>query len=140
MEKGQNFVIDDGLRRFTFTNNIGEVFAEFAFNPADTSILERYDKTVEAFNNIELKGDTDEETKAYIIELSDTFKKQFNYLLNREVSDGLFKVYSPVTVFANGDFYAEVILDHIAKAIEQAMNVRLKKKAKKIEKYTKNYK
>ncbi len=139
MKNTTNFVIDDGLQTVTFTNNSGEVFAEFKFNPTDTSILERYDKVVEVFNSINLKGDSEDEVKEYVIKLSDTFKEQFNYLLNRDVTEGLFKTYSPVTVFANGDFFAETILKHISQMIEQTFNVRLQKKAKKIEKYTHKY-
>ena len=139
MNNTQNIVIDDGLKRFTFSNNDGEVFAEFSFNPADTSIIERYEDVVEAFNKIEIKGENGDEMKESILAISDTFKEQFNYLLNRDVSEGLFKVYSPITIFANGDFFAEVILTQVAKIIEKEYDVRLQKKAKKIEKYTKKY-
>ena len=139
MNNVQNIIIDDGLKEFTFSNNKGEVFAEFAFNPADTGLLERYGKVVDAFNAIELKGDSEADVEEYIKTLSDTFKEQFDYLLNRAVSEGLFRTYSPITIFANGDFYAEVILDQIGKIIEKEINVRIDKKAKKIEKYTKKY-
>lgn len=133
-----NIVLDDGLQSYTFSNNDGEIFAEFKFNPADASIVERYDDVVEVFNKIDLKKE-DEDIKDTMRTISDTFKEQFNYLLNRDVSEGLFKVYSPVTIFANGDFFAEVILTQVGKIIEKEMNVRLQKKAKKIEKYTKKY-
>lgn len=139
MSNVQNIVIDDGLKDYSFSNNKGEVFAEFSFNPADTSILDRYEKVVDAFNAIELKGDSAEEVEEYIRSISDTFKEQFDYLLNREVSEGLFRTYSPITVFANGDFFAEVILHQIGKIIEKELNVRIDKKAKKIEKYTQKY-
>lgn len=135
----QNIIIDDGLKRFTFTNNNNEVFAEFLFNPADTSIIDRYDAVVETFNKIEIKGETSEDIENYVKELSETFKAQFDYLLNRDNRDGLFKTYSPVTVFANGDFFAEVILKQVGKIIENELNIRLQKKAKRIEKYTKKY-
>lgn len=139
MENTTNFVIDDGLKPFTFTNLQGEVFGEFAFNPTDTSIIERYDKVVETFNGIEIKGESEDEIKNSILTLSTTFKEQFDYLLNRDVSESLFRVYSPITIFADGDFYAEKILESVGKAIEQEFDVRLKKKAKKIAKYTNKY-
>ena len=139
MNNTQNIIIDDGLKHFKLSNNEGEVFAELAFNPADTSIIERYDSVVDAFNEIKLKGDTPEERKAFIQAVSNKFKEQFDYLLNRDNSDALFKVYSPVTVFGNGDFFAEVLLRQTAKIIEQEYNVRLQKRAKRIEKYTKKY-
>lgn len=135
----QNIVIDDGLKHFTFSNNDGEVFAEFAFNPADTSIIERYEQVVEVFNGIKLEGDTPEERQQYLVTLSDTFKEQFDIFLNRQNAEGLFKKYSPITIFANGDFFAEVILHQISKIIEKEFDVRLQKKQKRIEKYTKNY-
>ncbi len=139
MENTKNFVIDDGLKHFTFTNLQGEVFGEFAFNPTDTSIIERYEKAVDAINAIELKGESEDEVKEYILSLSKTFKEQFDYLLNRDVSESLFRVYSPITIFADGDYYAEKILESVGKAIEQEFDVRLKKKAKKIAKYTNKY-
>lgn len=135
----QNFVIDDGLKTYTFSNLKKEVFAELTFNPTDTSILDRYDKTVDMFNSVSLKGDSDEAIEEYIQTLSQTFKEQFNFLLNRDVSSELFRVYSPITVFANGDFFAEVVLKKVGQVIEKELNVRLAKKAKKIEKYTKKY-
>lgn len=140
MENTNNFVIDDGLKTYTFSNLKKEVFAEFAFNPTDTSIIERYDKVVETFNGIELKGESEDEVKEYIQSLSKTFKEQFDYLLNRDVSSSLFRVYSPITIFANGDFFAEIILERMGAAIEKEMDVRLKRKAKKIAKYTDKYK
>lgn len=137
--ENQNFVIDDGLKTYTFSNLKKEVFAELTFNPTDTSILDRYDKTVDMFNSVSLKSDSDEAIEEYIQTLSQTFKEQFNFLLNRDVSSELFRVYSPITVFANGDFFAEVILKKVGQVIEKELNVRLAKKAKKIEKYTKKY-
>lgn len=134
-----DFTIDDGLKAFRFKNLVGDVIGEFAFNPTDTSIIERYDKVVETFNGIELKGESEDEIKNYILSLSKTFKEQFDYLLNRDVSESLFGVYSPITIFADGDFYAEIILESVKKAIEQEFDVRLKKKAKKIAKYTNKY-
>lgn len=137
--QAQNIVIDDGLKRFTFTNTNNEVFAEFFFNPSDTSIIERYETTVDAINQVELKGDSNEDIEEYLKTLSNTFKEQLDYLLNRDNSDSLFRVYSPITVFANGDLFGEVIVHQIRKLIEQNMDVRLNKKIKKIEKYTKKY-
>lgn len=139
MQKVTNIIIDDGLKDFQFSNNKGEVFAEFSFNPADTSIIERYDKVVDVFNGISFKGENDKDIEDYLVEVSNTFKEQFNFLLNREVSDTLFKVYSPITIFANGNFFAETLLEQLGKIIESELNVRLAKKAKKIEKYTQKY-
>lgn len=136
MENTTNFVIDDGLKTFTFSNLKNEVFAEFAFNPTDTSIIERYEKVVDAFNGIEIQGA--DVTKEYN-RIAQTFKEQFDFLLNRDVSESLFRVYSPITIFADGDFFAEKVIEKIGDAIEKEMDVRLKKKAKKIAKYTNKY-
>ncbi len=137
--ENNTFIVDDGLQKFEFKNKNGEVFAEMFFNPSDTSVIERYEKVVDVLNALELKHSTREEIQDSLVVLSNTFKEQFDYLLNRDNSDSLFRTYSPITIFANGDYFAEVILENLTKVIEKEYNIRLKKKIKKMEKYTKKY-
>lgn len=137
--ENNTFIVDDGLQKFEFKNKNGEVFAEMFFNPSDTSIIERYEKVVDVLNALEMKHGTREEVQESLVVLSNTFKEQFDYLLNRDNSDSLFRTYSPITIFANGDYFAEVILENLTKVIEKEYNIRLKKKIKKMEKYTKKY-
>ena len=136
MGNDTEILIDDGAKEYTFKNLHGEVFAKFCFNPTDTGILDRYEGVVKFFegiaNSIASVAEDDMETE--IKRLDKCIKEQFDLLCGKNVSDGLFSVYAPMTLFANGDFYAEVALDKISSFIEKEMNVRLEKKKARIRK------
>lgn len=125
-------VIDDGTKEYVFKNMQGKEFAKFNFNPSDTGILERYNDVANAFKGFEF--DDEKDTASQIKELNNMLKEQFNYLTGTDISSDLFATYAPTTVFANGDFFAEVALEHIGTFIEEEMNVRLDKKLAKIKK------
>lgn len=128
------FVIDDGLHEVIFKNNKGEVFCEFSFNPADTGILNRYDKFVEWLESQDIKDEDDFTERIKVLDAD--IKEKVNEMIGREVSDGIFKVYTPCTFFANGDMFVEVLLQHIGDVIEKETNARVKKKVAKIKKAT----
>lgn len=128
-----SFVIDDGLHEIVFKNNKDEVFAKFAINPADTGMLSRYDSFIEYLDSVNVPNDVQPED---IVRLESDIKQKLDELFNREVSKDIFKVYSPCTMFANGDMYIEVVVRHISDVIESETDVRLKKKIAKIKKAT----
>ena len=128
-----SFVIDDGLHEIVFKNNKGEVFAKFAINPADTGMLSRYDSFIEYLDSVNVPNDVQPED---IVRLESDIKQKLVELFNREVCKDIFKVYSPCTMFANGDMYIEVVVRHISDVIESETDVRLKKKIAKIKKAT----
>ncbi len=128
-----SFVIDDGLHEIVFKNNKDEVFAKFAINPADTGMLSRYDYFIEYLDSVNVPNDVQPED---IVRLESDIKQKLDELFNREVSKDIFKVYSPCTMFANGDMYIEVVIKHISDVIESETDVRLKKKIAKIKKAT----
>ena len=134
MEK--QFVIDDGEELYTFKNAQGDVFAKFSFNPADTGILERYDKAVENLNAIktDFTNMTDEDAAKEIVNMDNLIKEQFNVICGKNVSDGMFMRYTPLTLFPNGQFYAEVVAEKIGDFIRTAIDERQKLKEKKKEK------
>lgn len=134
--ESEDLVVDDGLKVYTFSNKLGEKFGEFAFNAGDVGIVERYDEAIEQINAIK---DEDATTTEGLTKISNVLIEQIEHILNRPVRDTLFNVYKPTTVFNNGDFYAEVIINRIASAIEKECDVRLDKKMKKISKYTDKY-
>jgi len=133
---GNNFIIDDGVQEYTFTNKMDEVFARFSFNPSDTSIIERYEAVADAFGKYDL---TEDNVTEKIKEINADIRKQMDYLLNRDVSSGMFMVYEPCSVFANGDFYAEVMLDTIGEIVGATMKARIKRKMEKVNKATAKY-
>ena len=72
----------------------GEAIGRFRFNPADIDIVKRYKNVVDALNSIKLSDDPTEEE---IFSVTDEIKKQFDYLLNYNVSDEIFKKANPLT-------------------------------------------
>ena len=128
------FIIDDGLRNVVLKNKNGEVFSEFSFNPSDTGLLSRYDSFIEFLESLEIKEDGD--TASQILEFENSIKEKIDELFNRNVSESIFKTYSPCTIFANGDMFIEVVIKHMGDVIEKETDNRLKKKVAKIKKAT----
>ena len=128
------FIIDDGLHNVVLKNKNGEVFSEFSFNPSDTGLLSRYDSFIEFLESLEIKEDGD--TASQILEFEKSIKEKIDELFNRNVSEGIFKTYSPCTIFANGDMFIEVVIKHMGDVIEKETDNRLKKKVAKIKKAT----
>lgn len=114
----------------------GETIGQFRFNPGDLDIVKRYKKVVDSMNAISLSEEpTDEE----IFAATDMIKQQFDYLLNYNVSDEIFKKANPLTPVKNGDFYCENVLEGISSIIEKTTEERLEKKKTKIQKATSKY-
>lgn len=128
------FIIDDGLHNVVLKNKNGEVFSEFSFNPSDTGLLSRYDSFIEFLESLEIKEDGD--TASQILEFENSIKEKIDELFNRNVSESIFKTYSPCTIFANGDMFIEVVIKHMGDVIEKETDNRLKKKVAKIKKAT----
>ena len=128
------FIIDDGLHNVVLKNKNGEVFSEFSFNPSDTGLLSRYDSFIEFLESLEIKEDGD--TASQILEFEKSIKEKIDELFNRNVSESIFKTYSPCTIFANGDMFIEVVIKHMGDVIKKETDNRLKKKVAKIKKAT----
>lgn len=107
----------------------GEIIGQFRFNPSDMDIVRRYESVVDSLNAIKVSDDAGAEE---LLSVSDEIKKQFDFLLNYNVSDGIFAKCNPFSMTANGDFYFENVLDGIADIIESTTNRRIEKKKKKV--------
>lgn len=114
----------------------GEVIGQFQFNPTDVDIAKRYEKVVDALSAIKIPDDAGMED---LFRVSDEIKKQMDYLLNYNVSDGIFAKCNPFSLTAGGDFYFENVLEGIAGLIERTTKQRIEKKYKKIKKATSKY-
>ena len=114
----------------------GEIIGQFRFNPSDMDIVRRYETVVDALNAITIAEDAGADE---LLKISDEIKKQFDYLLNYNVSEGILAKCNPFSMTAGGDFYFENVLDGIAGLIEKTTNQRIEKKRKKIEKATAKY-
>ena len=133
-------VIDDGSELYTIKNKNGEIICQFSFNPTDTGILDRYKEVSKDISDYDLVKKSDEiGMEKAIVELDNYIREKFNILFNKDVSSGIFGVYAPCTVIANGDFFAEAVMEQMQKFIENAFNVRLENKKAKIKKATAKY-
>lgn len=114
----------------------GESIGQFRFNPSDMDILRRYESVEKAFEEMTFPEDGGAED---LLKVSDEIKKQFDFLLNYNVSNEIFAKCNPLSMTASGDFYFENVLDGIAGLIEKATNQRVEKRTKKVQKATEKY-
>lgn len=114
----------------------GETIGAFKFNPNDLDIIKRYENVIDELQNMDFPEGADEKA---VFALSDEIKKQFDYLLNYNVSESIFCKCNPFTLTTAGDFYCEDVLMKIADVIEKVTEQRIKKKQAKIKKATAKY-
>lgn len=119
-------------------NSAGKVTGGFYWNPSDLDIVKRCEKVMDFFGHMEVpKKGSETDT---LFALSDTIRRQFDYLISPGASDTLFKYANPLSPREDGSLYAEYVLSQIVAFIESELNVRMKKTTAKIEQYTKDYK
>lgn len=133
----ETIVIDDGAKHIEFANNNGEVFAEFSFNPADPTIITRYETMINYLRDYDY--DTQDDSVEFIKKFNADVENAFNELFKKDVASGLFKTYAPMSIMGNGDFFAEILIGHIGQIIEKELNVKLKEKQARIKKATAKY-
>ena len=113
----------------------GNVTGGFYWNPSDLDDANRCEKVVEVFEKLHVDENAGDEE---LYKVSDEIKKQFEYLLNTDVS-ALFQI-NPLSPRPDGTLYAEYLLDVITTFIETEMDVRIKRTSARIKKYTGKYK
>ena len=128
--------VDTGAVNIAVQEPDGSVIGSFKFIPTDMDIIRRYGKVVDYFNGITFQENpTDEE----YIKLDDEIRGQLDYLLNGNVSDGVFAKCAPLTMISNGDLFFEAVIDGIGKLIEKTMKTRIDKKMKRVKAATSKY-
>ncbi len=113
----------------------GNVTGGFYWNPSDLDVANRCEKVVEVFEKLHVDENAGDEE---LYKVSDEIKKQFEYLLNTDIS-ALFQI-NPLSPRPDGTLYAEYLLDVITTFIETEMDVRIKRTSARIKKYTGKYK
>lgn len=136
MARRISMTVDTGAIVVDIQDVDGNKIGELEFNPADLSIVGRYEEVVENLNT--LKCDEEEGYEA-AKKLDAAIREQFDYLLATNASDSAFSKYSPLAVKENGDFFFEGIFEGVAKLIEEHTNTRLEKKLAKVHKATAKY-
>ena len=113
----------------------GNVTGGVYWNPSDLDVANRCEKVVEVFEKLHVDENAGDEE---LYKVSDEIKKQFEYLLNTDIS-ALFQI-NPLSPRPDGTLYAEYLLDVITTFIETEMDVRIKRTSARIKKYTGKYK
>lgn len=112
-------------------------YGYFYFNPSDFELSKRYDEVTEKLSKMELTQDA---TYEDILAVGEEIKRLFDYLLNYNVSDEIFKIANPFTPTQNGEFYFTNILEGVAKICKSQTQKRLAAKEEKINKALAKYK
>ena len=117
--------------RYQLVNEYGENIGVLQFNPVDIDILNRFDKVQEHFMTLKYPSNL---TLEQIFDLTDDIKEQFDYLLNRKVSEQLFDKCNPLSPLPDGSFFFVSVLEKIAQIIKEQADERTEIFNKKIEK------
>lgn len=132
----RQITIDD-RETIEITNGKGEVTGSFLFNPTDFDILKRYESVQKHFENLKIDESGDQTESAF--KISKEIKEQFDFLLNSDASESLFKNCNPLSPMQDGRMFFEYVFDTIAKFIEKELNTRLKKTKSRVDEYTAKY-
>lgn len=131
-----NTNVSVGKLNFTFTDEDGNAFSSFRMNPADFSIAARCSEVSKHFSNHEdISGESIESVLLFNKEL----EEKICYILGYDARDSVFGEVSAATVLPNGDLFAMVVLDTIAKAVKSESEKRAKKSDDAVKKYTEKY-
>ena len=136
MARRISMTVDTGAIAVDILDVDGSKVGELEFNPADLSIVSRYEEVVERLNA--LKYDEEEGFEA-AKKMETAIKEQLDYLLCCDASNGVFSKYSPLAVKEDGDFFFEGVFEGIAKLIEEYTSTRLEAKLAKVRKVTEKY-
>lgn len=131
-----NTSVSVGKLNFAFTDEDGNAFSSFRMNPADFSIAARCSEVSEYFSKHEdISGESIEGMLLFNKEL----EEKICYILGYDARDSIFGEVSAATVLPNGDLFAMVVLDTIAKAVKSESEKRAKKSDDAVKKYTAKY-
>lgn len=129
-------------------DHTGKVLSEFAFNPSDANIVERYNNFINGFDDLKSKIEEYEKSnseagfeqnvdKLQIVNKS--IYEKVDYLLNADASKSIFSVMGPLSPLPSGDYYFTFIIEQIGKKITNATGARIQKINMKIQKHTAKY-
>lgn len=132
--------LSEGLEEFNlvFTDR-GEAVT-IAFNPSDTDIIVRIEKSRE---NIEAAfaelSKEDNSEAASITRAGDIIRQEIDYIFGSKISDKVFMYCSPLTVNADGVTFVERFLAAVTPHIQSRINGANRASAERIAKYTAKY-
>lgn len=135
-------VVDDGLKTYDIANTKGEILGQFAFNPADANILDRYKDVVKKLEELDFNISEDASNEDITEEkkkIDSVIFENIDYLLGADASKSFFSIMGPLSLLENGQLFVENVLDAIGSVINRETGERVKKVDTKIKKHTSKY-
>ena len=136
--------VDDGFVHVPMYNLNGDKIGEFAFQPTDMNIVNRFNESMEKFDDVlapltsEAGKDEDTDSVAALNEARDRLFKICDYIFNTDTGASLFgrmHPFSPV----NGRFYCEEVFDKLGQFIQAQFGEETKKVNARLKKYVGKY-
>lgn len=148
-EKNYIGIIDDGTREIPIKNKFGKLICNIYIRPADISILDRYQRLTDDFEdiikplqtvNINPDGTAafEEEWDA-LKKAEDVLKKRLNEVFDMDEADEIFKTRNPFSSI-NGKFFCESVIEVIGNLITDSIEEAYEESEKRMEKYLKDIK
>jgi len=138
--------VDDGFVHVPMYNLSGDKIGEFSFQPTDVDIVNRFNESMEKFDDVlapltgeagtDKDGGTD--SVAALNEARDRLFKLCDYIFNTDAGASLFgrmHPFSPV----NGKFYCEEVFEKLGDFIQAQFGEETKKVNARLKKYVGKY-
>lgn len=139
MNTTHELTIDDGKETYIIKNLEGEELGSFRLNPSDLNFRNRYESVVEALSNMKDMFSEEEDGNSVLDKLETKIMEQIDFLFGSNVSKDFFKIASPFSPMADGEFFFEKVIDCIGRVIESDSKLRMDKINKKIKKHAGKY-
>ena len=143
-------VIDDGSQRIPIENLAGDEIGVFYFRPTDIGIIQRYNETMEKFDeilapleNVDIteEGTANEGDTAALEAINDAEKKLFeacDYIFDGNMSEAFFGKMHPFSPIG-GVFYCESALSKVGAVISSQFEQETAKVNQRLNQYVGKY-
>lgn len=132
--------LSEGIEQFNlvFTDR-GEAVT-IAFNPSDTDILMRIEKSRENIESALAEIPKDETDSAKVVmRAGDIIRKEIDYIFGSKISDKVFMYCSPLSLNASGVTFAERFLAAVTPHIQSRISDANRASAERVAKHTAKY-
>ena len=149
-------VVDDGFVHVPMLNKYGDKIGEFAFQPTDVDIVNRFNESLDKFDEVmapivemaekgsaqgEGEGaedEADDASMAAFNEARDRLFKLCDYIFNVETGNSLFGRMHPFSM-VDGRFYCEGVFESLGEFLKAQYGEETKKVNARLSKYTERY-
>lgn len=131
--------INDGTKTYEIVNQDDVVLGTFTFNPSDANIVKRYNDVVDQLRRYADEVKDEVFTPEKLIEAQDKIVGMMNELTGADTSQTFFSICGALSPMANGNVYAENVLEGIGAVIEKETKKRIQRMDAQANKYLENY-